>query len=105
MNAYCTKSSIDVETVNFMFDGVRLRGEQTPTDVSMEDQDEIQVVIHQVRHTYRCNFQNSKRDIQKAITRLGTPTRNSTATRCGSLYESATESVLHVCQRAANAKV
>mmetsp|Transcript_19195 Transcript_19195/g.57929 ORF Transcript_19195/g.57929 Transcript_19195/m.57929 type:complete len:105 (+) Transcript_19195:301-615(+) len=48
MNAYCAKSSIDVETVNFMFDGVRLRGEQTPASVDMEDQDEIQVVIHQI---------------------------------------------------------
>lgn len=80
MNAYCTKSSIDVETVNFMFDGERLRGEQTPTDVSMEDQDEIQVVIHQVRHSYRCSSQTRKGDVQKAITRQGTSKRNSTAT-------------------------
>ncbi len=45
MAAYCNKSSIDQESVAFMFDGVRLRGEQTPGDVDMEDQDEIQVSV------------------------------------------------------------
>lgn len=48
MTAYCQKSSIDPESVVFSFDGQRLRGEQTPADVEMEDQDEIQVMIHQV---------------------------------------------------------
>ena len=44
MSAYCNKSSIDPESVAFMFEGNRLRGEQTPQDVDMEDDDEIQVL-------------------------------------------------------------
>jgi Ubiquitin-2 like Rad60 SUMO-like len=43
MAAYCNKSSIDVESVAFIFDGQRIRGDQTPGDLDMEDQDEIEV--------------------------------------------------------------
>ena len=42
MAAYCNKSSIDVESVAFIFDGQRIRGDQTPGDLDMEDQDEIE---------------------------------------------------------------
>ena len=37
MQAYCAKASVDVESVAFIFDGVRLRADQTPEDVDMED--------------------------------------------------------------------
>lgn len=43
MAAYCSKASIDVESVAFIFDGNRIQGDQTPGDLDMEDQDEIQV--------------------------------------------------------------
>ena len=76
MQAYCAKASVDPESVAFVFDGNRLRAEQTPEEVDMEDvsgfygpmvdcalqssacavgqhsccaqNDEIQVMIHQV---------------------------------------------------------
>ena len=37
MNAYCIKTSVDVEQVAFIFDGNRLRPEQTPEEVDMEE--------------------------------------------------------------------
>ena len=37
MNAYCSKAAVDVEQVAFIFDGKRLRPEQTPEDVEMEE--------------------------------------------------------------------
>lgn len=37
MNAYCSKAAVDVEQVAFIFDGHRLRPEQTPEDVDMEE--------------------------------------------------------------------
>lgn len=37
MNAYCAKASVDVDQVAFIFDGNRLRPEQTPEDVDMEE--------------------------------------------------------------------
>ena len=75
MQAYCQKASVALDSVAFVFDGNRLRAEQTPDDVDMEDvsmrfvpdvmsthdmpvltdhclcctqNDEIQVMIHQV---------------------------------------------------------
>lgn len=48
MKAYCDKSSIDRESVHFVFEGTRLRDDQTPGDVDMQDQDEIHVMIHQL---------------------------------------------------------
>lgn len=48
MKAYCDKSSIDRDSVHFVFEGARLRDDQTPGDVEMQDQDEIQVMIHQL---------------------------------------------------------
>lgn len=47
MKAYCDKSSIDRESVHFVFEGTRLRDDQTPGEVDMQDQDEIHVMIHQ----------------------------------------------------------
>jgi hypothetical protein len=37
MQAYCQKASVALESVAFVFDGNRLRAEQTPDDVDMED--------------------------------------------------------------------
>ena len=73
MAAYCDRQSVAAESVVFLFEGERLRGDQTPQDVrslyavfaaeqqvssleyglhmlqvSMEDGDSIDVVIHQV---------------------------------------------------------
>lgn len=33
MNAYCDRQSVDFNSIAFLFDGRRLRGEQTPDEV------------------------------------------------------------------------
>lgn len=33
MNAYCDRQSVDLNSIAFLFDGRRLRGEQTPDEV------------------------------------------------------------------------
>ena len=35
MKAYCERQSFQPESVVFMYDGERLRGDQTPADVSI----------------------------------------------------------------------
>lgn len=40
-DAFCSKMKINVDDVRFLFDGARLRGEQCPNDVAMEDEDEV----------------------------------------------------------------
>ena len=47
MNAYCKKVGADMESVRFLFDGQRLRPEQTPADLEMEDEDEIDAMVSQ----------------------------------------------------------
>ncbi|KAK8491494.1 hypothetical protein V6N13_079332 [Hibiscus sabdariffa] len=47
MNAYCDRQSVDSNSIAFLFDGRRLRGEQTPDELEMEDGDEIDAMLHQ----------------------------------------------------------
>ncbi|XP_035817344.1 small ubiquitin-related modifier 1 isoform X1 [Zea mays] len=47
MNAYCDRQSVDMNAIAFLFDGRRLRGEQTPDELEMEDGDEIDAMLHQ----------------------------------------------------------
>jgi small ubiquitin-related modifier len=35
MNAYCDRQSVEFNSIAFLFDGRRLRGEQTPDEVSL----------------------------------------------------------------------
>ncbi|KAH7843502.1 hypothetical protein Vadar_017384 [Vaccinium darrowii] len=39
--AYCDRQSVEFNSFAFMFDGRRLRGEQTPDELEMEDGDVI----------------------------------------------------------------
>nr|AAX30012.1 small ubiquitin modifier 2 [Schistosoma mansoni] len=42
MNAYCDRTSVDVNSIRFLFDGRRIReATQTPDELDMEDGDEI----------------------------------------------------------------
>ena len=34
MNAYCDRQSVDLNSIAFLFDGRRLRGDQTPDEVN-----------------------------------------------------------------------
>ncbi|KAJ1395809.1 Ubiquitin-like domain superfamily [Sesbania bispinosa] len=47
MNAYCEEKSVDFNAIVFLFDGRRLRGEQTPDELEMNDGDEIDAMLHQ----------------------------------------------------------
>ncbi|CDP13791.1 unnamed protein product [Coffea canephora] len=47
INAYCERQSVELGSMVFLFDGQRLQGEQTPEQVSMEDGDEIDAMLHQ----------------------------------------------------------
>ncbi|XP_042489919.1 small ubiquitin-related modifier 1-like [Macadamia integrifolia] len=47
MSAYCDRQSVDQNSIAFLFDGRRLRGEQTPDELEMEDGDEIDAMLHQ----------------------------------------------------------
>lgn len=47
MTAYCDRQSVDLSAIAFLFDGRRLRAEQTPDELDMEDGDEIDAMLHQ----------------------------------------------------------
>ncbi|GAB2233780.1 hypothetical protein Droror1_Dr00003009 [Drosera rotundifolia] len=47
MNAYCDRQSYDLNSIAFLFDGRRLRADQTPQELEMEDGDEIDAILHQ----------------------------------------------------------
>lgn len=47
MSAYCKRVGADLESVRFLFDGQRLRPDQTPADLGMEDEDEIDAMVQQ----------------------------------------------------------
>ncbi|CAN8248296.1 unnamed protein product [Cochlearia groenlandica] len=47
MNAYCNRQSVDFNSIAFLFDGRRLRAEQTPDELEMEEGDEIDAMLHQ----------------------------------------------------------
>ncbi|GAA0160715.1 hypothetical protein LIER_17207 [Lithospermum erythrorhizon] len=47
MNAYCERQSVELSSIAFLFDGRRLRAEQTPDELEMEDGDEIDAMLHQ----------------------------------------------------------
>ncbi|KAI3787132.1 hypothetical protein L1987_41365 [Smallanthus sonchifolius] len=47
MNAYCDRQSVEMNSIAFLFDGRRLRAEQTPIELEMEEGDEIDAMLHQ----------------------------------------------------------
>ncbi|KAA8524745.1 hypothetical protein F0562_011168 [Nyssa sinensis] len=47
MKAYCDRQSVELNSIAFLFDGRRIRGEQTPDELEMEDDDEIDAMLHQ----------------------------------------------------------
>ncbi|KAM3320835.1 hypothetical protein P3S67_008037 [Capsicum chacoense] len=51
MNAYCDRKSMNFNAIAFLFDGRRLRAEQTPDELDMEDGDEIDAMLHQTGGT------------------------------------------------------
>ncbi|KAJ8557696.1 hypothetical protein K7X08_004462 [Anisodus acutangulus] len=47
MTAYCDRQSMDMNSIAFLFDGRRLREEQIPDELEMEEGDEIDAMLHQ----------------------------------------------------------
>ncbi|CAM8959255.1 hypothetical protein QQ045_003406 [Rhodiola kirilowii] len=47
MGAYCDRQSVELNSIAFLFDGRRLRGDQTPDELEMEEGDEIDAMLHQ----------------------------------------------------------
>lgn len=48
MNAYCDRQSVDINSIAFLFDGRRLRGEQSPDEVALGSLTRL--------HSLRLNF-------------------------------------------------
>ncbi|KAI7839140.1 hypothetical protein COHA_007143 [Chlorella ohadii] len=47
-NAYCKQAGLDQDLLRFVYDQQRLRQEQTPADLEMEDGDVIDVMVQQL---------------------------------------------------------
>jgi len=47
MEAYCSRVGAQPQHVRFLFDGDRIRPDQTPADLDMEDEDEIDAMVEQ----------------------------------------------------------
>ncbi|KAF7133155.1 hypothetical protein RHSIM_Rhsim09G0057700 [Rhododendron simsii] len=47
MTSYCERQSLDAKAIVFLFDGHRIKAEQTPEQLGMEDGDEIDAMLHQ----------------------------------------------------------
>jgi len=47
MEAYCSNKSADPKSYRFLFDGERIRADDTPASLAMEDEDEIDAIIFQ----------------------------------------------------------
>ncbi|KAI3804751.1 hypothetical protein L1987_26541 [Smallanthus sonchifolius] len=50
MYAYCDRQSVELNSIAFLFDGRRIHGDQTPHELEMEDDDEIDAMLHQTAH-------------------------------------------------------
>ncbi|KAI9012830.1 small ubiquitin-like protein [Gaertneriomyces semiglobifer] len=48
MDAYVAKTGQDKNSVRFLFDGQRINGHETPEELDMEDNDQIQVSVQQL---------------------------------------------------------
>jgi len=54
MEAFCVESGWEMDEICFLFDGARLRRNQTPQELDMEDGDRIDVMQHQVGPSEAC---------------------------------------------------
>ncbi|KAK3253573.1 hypothetical protein CYMTET_37178 [Cymbomonas tetramitiformis] len=53
MSAFCEKRGIDKQLTRFIFDGHRLRPDQTPQEVDMEEGDSIDMMLEQVGGSFK----------------------------------------------------
>ncbi|KAI9598324.1 ubiquitin-related domain-containing protein [Syncephalis fuscata] len=48
MNAYCERQGKSTDSVRFLYDGIRIQPDDTPSKLDMEDDDVIDVMVQQV---------------------------------------------------------
>mmetsp|Transcript_28726 Transcript_28726/g.92489 ORF Transcript_28726/g.92489 Transcript_28726/m.92489 type:complete len:91 (+) Transcript_28726:94-366(+) len=46
-NAYSQRKGVNAQSLRFLFDGSRVRPEQTPQDIDMEDGDQLDCMLEQ----------------------------------------------------------
>merc|ERR1712010_331754 len=54
MGAYCDRQGQDMSALEFLFDGDRIRPEQTPEELEMDDGDSIDAMVKQVGGALAC---------------------------------------------------
>ena len=47
MDAYCSRNGVNPSTVRFLFDGQRIQETNTPNDLHLEDNDQIDAMVEQ----------------------------------------------------------
>ena len=47
IDAYCSRMNVGTDSVRFLYDGDRIKGENTPEIMQMEDGDILDVVLQQ----------------------------------------------------------
>ena len=47
MEAYCSRNGVNPTTVRFLFDGQRIQETNTPNDLHLEDNDQIDAMVEQ----------------------------------------------------------
>jgi len=47
MEAYCSRNGVNPSTVRFLFDGQRIQETNTPNDLNLEDNDQIDAMVEQ----------------------------------------------------------
>mmetsp|Transcript_13915 Transcript_13915/g.30053 ORF Transcript_13915/g.30053 Transcript_13915/m.30053 type:complete len:98 (-) Transcript_13915:352-645(-) len=46
--AYCQKKAVDINSIRFVYDGVRISKDSSPVELGMEDGDVVDAVVEQV---------------------------------------------------------
>ena len=46
-NAYSQRKGVAASSLRFLFDGQRVRGDQTPADIDMDDGDQLDCMLEQ----------------------------------------------------------
>ncbi|OMJ80391.1 hypothetical protein SteCoe_19343 [Stentor coeruleus] len=47
MEAYCSRNGVNISTVRFLFDGQRIQETNTPNDLHLEENDQIDAMVEQ----------------------------------------------------------
>ncbi|CAB4488433.1 ubiquitin-like protein [Rhizophagus irregularis] len=47
MQVHCDRNGLNIHVINFLFDGIRIKNDYTPDYLKMENDDCIDVVVHQ----------------------------------------------------------